>query len=264
MLYALITLVILFAVLTLLSSLYKVTLHVGKRPVDPRLDFAEISDLNPEYVDQVRNLLESATEILAKIRNDASFCVPLSRDVGAKRGEILIPEAGAHTNGGMFGDVTFEKPVPVHIENKHLRRMKAITRDVDALMSKLSMVYQTRGTGDVSYDTTRLIRRITKTWVGLDSTLKEMQSEVIVACAEQKERIRSVDERLAKYTLRDESVHDPDTIPRYEYGRSVRLTRRVDDSPFPYVDSQVAPTTNPTRRINEMNQRPAEDAMRIL
>ena len=174
------------------------------------------------------------------IRQDAQFCVPLKRN--ESRGEILIPDVGAYSDDDRktFGDVRITSAVPVHMNHYMLDKVNAIHEIVKGMFSKMSLKYNIDTRVDSLVDQYITLKSIISVDKKVNFEFMQLKMDVVVACAEQKERLREVDPSLARYTMRSSTSHSFTNIPKYEFGKSKMMVERSRYNSISIPDRQLS------------------------
>lgn len=206
-----------------------------------RFDISRIDDL--EGVEDIRNELLYAESILRSIRQDVKFCVPLQRN--PIKGEILVPDAGAYSDDDRkaFGDVRITRAVPVYMENYMLNRINTANDSVKRMFAAMSMRYNIEHSEQQSKNQYKVIQNIISTEVNVQSEFSQLKMDVVIACSEQKERLKQIDPSLARYTLRNSNTYSNTKIPKYEFGKTKVMIRKHLDTKISLHDRQLMPSS---------------------
>ena len=203
-----------------------------------RFDLSRLNGLEGEA--ELRMELLKAEAILRAIKQDAQFCVPLKRN--ESRGEILVPDVGAYSDDDRktFGDVRITSAIPVHMNHYMLDKVNAIHEIVNSMFSKISLKYNIDTRVESVVDQYITLKTIIDVEKEVNLEFMQLKMDVVVACAEQKERLREIDPSLARYTMRSSTSHSFTNIPRYEFGKSKMMVERSQSNSISIPDRQLS------------------------
>lgn len=173
---------------------------------------------------RIERMLEQAAAILIAIEMDTHACVrPDAITDHDVRAEVILADVGAFS-----GDAQIAQDRTV-LRNEPLRTLQQIRSTVATIFSDIAVAVSlpfAGGAVDVHVDVENRVREITKANLIVDQELIDMQSRLVIACEEQRTRFATTRPALAAYTFHSHSIHNPDTVPLYEFGTEKVLATR--------------------------------------
>lgn len=185
------------------------------------------------YIDDalqtIQNCCVICTNTLEAVRADSISCVVNKTPFKRRYGAIALPEKGAFAprrSGSTLGDAILQQQKILHVENKLLDITKQQLRLLEENASRILLLTRT------THGDSLKSKRVTRNLNAIKRYLMTTPSDLVVACAEQRERLKHSHPALSHYEFFSESIHDMQHIPRYEFGEHQQGIERVTTSVY--------------------------------
>ena len=220
-----------------------------------------------------RTLLEQMVTIVERVNEDKLSCVrPLA---GAKE---TVPTARIVLPGqNPFGaeNAVLDSTTGSTVRNELLITLRQLREEVLRHLNGIAVTLSTPSDSGRRIDVAARIVVITKATARIDELMIDLQMQLQVNCAEQRDRFRTSQPHLSSYEFDTLSVHARDTLPQYEFGRAAitvpRTTQPASAHPDPAYQvlgrstvprsDAVRLCVDPQTGVKRWCENPAEDAL---